>query len=108
MRQRRLHRARQRRRMTSEGGAYPVMEASMPVAFAIAGSRSAAYAAMPRRGMWRVALRASLWVSFVASFVASFAALFGASLIVAPIAYGAEPAQGTSTPGTPALGTTAS
>lgn len=72
----------------------------MRIAFAIASSWSETYSAKPARRRWRVTLAASL--------VVSFAALFAASFIVAPLAYGAQPAQGTSTPGSPALAATAS
>jgi hypothetical protein len=72
----------------------------MRIAFAIASSRSATYSAKPARRRWRVTLAASL--------VVSVAALFAASFIVAPLAYGAQPAQGNSTPGSPALAATAS
>jgi hypothetical protein len=80
----------------AEDVAQPFMEAFMPIAFAIATSRSVRYAAMP----WRRTLRVALAASFVAWFAASFA--------VAPLAYGAEPAATTATPGTPAIAATAS
>ena len=68
----------------------------MPFAFAVVTSRSAGYAAMPRRRTMRVALAASL------------VAWFAASCVVAPLAYGADPAATTAAPGTPVIAATAS